>query len=329
MQHDIDFVLPWVDGSDPRWRKELLKYVDSEDGDKSEERFRDWGNLQYMFRSFEQNTCWVRKIHFVTWGHVPAWLNVEHPKLNIVLHKDFLKKEDLPVFNSRAIECNIHRINGLAEHFVYFNDDTFVLRKLAPDYFFSSGLPRDLFALNIISTDITAHMKINNIKVLSKYFNKREVMARLFSKWFRFNNGVEFIKSLLLLPWPQFTGFFSHHLPQPFLKKTFYKVWELEKELLELTSKSKFKKSSDVNQFLFKWWQILEGEFNPRSYRRAKNISIWKFDDALQAAGIISRSALDMICINDHLSDGTFGKSKSVIDDAFEKLFPSKSSFEL
>jgi hypothetical protein len=205
----------------------------------------------------------------------------------------------------------------------------FVLRKLLPEYFFVSGLPRDLFALNIVSTDITAHMKINNIKVLSKYFKKRKVLLKHFRKWFRFENGIELIKSILLLPWPQFTGFFSHHLPQPFLKSTFEKIWSLEKDILELTSSSRFKKSSDVNQFLFKWWQILEGNFVPRSYHHAKNISIWSHDDALKAAQLIKGDKLEMICLNDHLSDGTLVESKNVIKAAFETRFPIKSSFEL
>ncbi|MEZ4484954.1 MAG: Stealth CR1 domain-containing protein [Syntrophotaleaceae bacterium] len=306
MLGDIDVVLLWVDGDDPAWRQEFSRYVTLEEGDKSEARFRDWDNLQYMFRSFENCTPWVRKIHFVTWGHVPAWLNVGHPKLNIVNHRDILSKHNLPVFNSRAIECNIHRINGLADKFIYFNDDMFVLRKLRPEYFFIKERPRDLFALNIISTDITAHMKINNIKILNKHFNKKKVMFDNFAKWFSFRNGIEFIKSILLLPWPQFTGLYSHHLPQPFLKSTFEKVWSLEKEILELTSSSRFKKSSDVNQFLFKWWQILEGGFVPKSYSRAKKISLWTKEDVKEAAGLIYNNKLEVICLNDHLSDGSF-----------------------
>ncbi len=325
---DIDFVLLWVDGNDPDWRAEFSEYV-SEEGDKSEERYRDWDNLQFMFRSFQQCTPWVRKIHFVTWGHVPKWLNIDHPKLHIVHHREFLKEEYLPVFNSRAIECNMHRIPGLSEHFVYFNDDTFVLRRVGPEYFFANELPCDLFALNVISTDITAHMKINNINVLNKHFEKRKILLHLFRKWFRFGNGIELIKTILLLPWEKFTGFFSHHLPQPFLKSTFEKVWQVENEILALTSASRFKKSSDVNQFLFKWWQILEGNFMPRTYHHAKNIFIWCHEDAVKAARLIKDDKLEMICLNDHLSDGTFEESKNIIRAAFEKRFPAKSSYEL
>lgn len=325
---NIDLVILWVDGSDPDWRRDYNTFT-HEDGDKSDARFRDWGILHYWFRSIEVNLPWIRKIHFVTWGHIPSWLSINHPKLNIVNHHDFLDIKNLPVFNSRAIECNLHKIPDLAERFVYFNDDMFVLRRVDKEYYFLNGLPRDLFALNIISTDITAHMKINNIKILNGYFDKKEVLLRLFRKWFRPSNRIEFIKSILLLPWPQFTGFFNHHLPQPFLKSTFNKVWDAEPEILKLTSSSKFKKSSDVNQFLFKWWQILEGNFEPRTFRRAKNISIWTYADAAKAASLIRENKLEMICLNDHLSDGSFDESIKIIQEAFAYRFPGKSSFEL
>lgn len=324
----LDIVVLWVDGEDPVWKKEFMIYRDSELGDKSESRFRDWGFLRYWFRSVEKYLPWVRTIHFVTWGHLPDWLKTDHPKLNIVLHRDFLNPEYLPVFSSRAIECNLHRIKGLSDSFVYFNDDTFVLKSLPEKDFFMDGKPRDLFALNIISTDITAHMKINNIHALSRHFCKWQCLRRSWTKWFRPQNGPEFIKSLLLLPWPQFTGFYSHHLPQPFLKKTFETVWENESEVLEATSRSKFKNSFDVNQYLFKWWQILEGSFVPRTFYRSKRISLWSHEDVLRAARMIEKRKLDMVCLNDHLSDGSFERSRQVLVEAFEKVLPQKSSFE-
>src|SRR5699024_4726096 len=143
MGNKIDFVLMWVDGNDPEWQKEKEKYDGKSLGDKRNIRFRDWDNLHYWFRSVEKFAPWVNKIHFVTWGHIPSWLNKKHPKLNIVNHKDFLKEEFLPVFNSRAIEINLHRIPDLAEQFVYFNDDIFITKPVKKTDFFVKGLPKD------------------------------------------------------------------------------------------------------------------------------------------------------------------------------------------
>ena len=52
-------------------------------------RFRDWDNMQYWFRAVEKFAPWVNKIHFVTYGHLPKWLNINNPKLNIAKHSDF------------------------------------------------------------------------------------------------------------------------------------------------------------------------------------------------------------------------------------------------
>ena len=97
---EMDFVMAWVDGNDPAWQKEKRRVENVPDTtaetDVREERYRDWDNLQYWFRGVEQFAPWVRKIHFVTWGHLPKWLNTEHPKLHIVKHEDFIPSEFLP-----------------------------------------------------------------------------------------------------------------------------------------------------------------------------------------------------------------------------------------
>ena len=132
--YPIDFVVTWVDGNDPIWQAEKAKYSPNKNADNRNVRFRDWDNMQYWFRAVEKFAPWVNKIHFVTYGHLPKWLNTDNPKLNIVKHSDFIPKEYLPTFSSHSIELNLHRIEGLAERFVYFNDDMFltILSKKSP-----------------------------------------------------------------------------------------------------------------------------------------------------------------------------------------------------
>ena len=72
---NIDFVIPWVDGSDPAWRKEKYKYMGIDEPDAGDERYRDMGLLKYWFRAVEAYAPWVNQIHFITWGHLPDWLN--------------------------------------------------------------------------------------------------------------------------------------------------------------------------------------------------------------------------------------------------------------
>ena len=103
---EIDFVVTWVDMDDPKWKEEFYKYSDKIDNsvnEKSEARFRDYGFLKYWFRGVDLFAPWVRKVHFVTSGQKPEWLNIDHPKLNMVSHKDYIPEEYLPVFKKLII----------------------------------------------------------------------------------------------------------------------------------------------------------------------------------------------------------------------------------
>ena len=123
---DIDVVVPWVDGSDSKWIREKNKYSpDRIDDSNSANRFRDWGLMKYWFRGIEKYIPWFHKLYFVTWGHIPDFLNIDYPRLQIVRHEEYIPHEWLPTFSSHTIELNVHRISGLAEHFIYFNDDTY------------------------------------------------------------------------------------------------------------------------------------------------------------------------------------------------------------
>jgi hypothetical protein len=53
------------------------------------------------------------------------FVNIENPKIQIVKHSEIMSHEYLPVFNSVAIEANIHHIPNLSENFLYLNDDVF------------------------------------------------------------------------------------------------------------------------------------------------------------------------------------------------------------
>ena len=95
---EIDFVITWVDGSDPAWLREKAAYGGQEINERTpsvdarDVRYLDHGLLRYWFRGVEKFAPWVRKIHFVTWGHLPAWLDTGHPKLHIVRHEDYIPK---------------------------------------------------------------------------------------------------------------------------------------------------------------------------------------------------------------------------------------------
>jgi len=330
---DIDFVILWVDGTDPEWIEEYNRFS-NDNGQKINVFYRDWDNLHYIFRAFEVFTPWVRQIHLVTWGHLPKWLNVDHPKLNIVKHEDFLDKANSPVFNSNAIEPSIYKINGLSEHFVLFNDDSFLTKKLSPERFFQNGLPVDAFVMNALSSSSgVGHFVLNNLEILNRHFDKKTAMRKNLSKWFHIAYGKELLRSLFLLPWPRFTGFVDHHQPQPFLKAIFKEVWEKEEEILEQTSASRFRNCNDVNQYLFRYWQLIKGNFVPISMKDTLYVTLDM--DELRSGNVsrlITSKKYSMICLNDGESIRTeeeFEEAKIIIKGALETILPEKSTFEV
>ncbi|TMW64307.1 hypothetical protein Poli38472_012929 [Pythium oligandrum] len=169
----IDVVYTWVNGTDPRWKREKeywhkhwiasltgqplpkkpedTKNVKGNDVSNSDNRFRDNEELRYSLRSLEKYAPWIRHVYIVTDGQIPSWLNMENPNLHIVKHSDiFENKSHLPVFSSPAIEWNLDNIPGLSDNFLYFNDDVFLGSYVHPEDFVSQrGVQKVYFAWEV------------------------------------------------------------------------------------------------------------------------------------------------------------------------------------
>lgn len=335
MEKPIDFVVLWVDGSDPQWlaqKNHCLRLAGREPHtiDAGANRYRDWDNLNYWFRAVEKYAPWVNQIHFVTCGQVPHWLNTDHPKLNLVRHGDFIPEEYLPTFSANPIELNLHRIPGLSEQFVYFNDDFFLTAPVKPTDFFVDGLPCDCISeepFEYPEPDLFNSILINDIAFLNRHFDRRQARKRHPGKWYSLRCPHESAKNLLmsLLRNRYFFGIAYSHLPQPFLKSTLEQVWALEPDLLAETCTHKFRDQRDVNQYIFMYHQLLTGQFFPCSRRKSGRVfsAGWKPGDA---AEVILSGRCQMICINDSIPD--FEEAKGVINGAFDQRLPEKSGFE-
>lgn len=142
----VDIVYTWVDGTDPEWVRSFRSTATSEGRLLDEEsldpaRYHSRDELRYSLRSVWMYCGWVRNIYVVTAGQRPSWLR-DGGGVTIIDHRDILPDSALPTFNSHAIEASLHRIAGLTEHFVYFNDDMLVTAPIRPGAFFHpNGLP--------------------------------------------------------------------------------------------------------------------------------------------------------------------------------------------
>ena len=332
---EIDIVILWVDGSDPAWLAQKKEYLPPAEADSdSVNRYRDWGLLPYWFRAIESYAPWVRTVHFATWGHVPAFLNLDAPKLHVVKHTDFIPAEYLPTFSSHAIEMNIHRIPGLAEHFIYFNDDIFLLRPMEPTDFFRNGLPctygREVPWTFSGEVGIWSHAAANDLGVINAHFSKKEAIRhhrdKFYSKCYGWKNNLRTFMLNTFFP-DYFTGFQNLHAPVAYRKRTFQEVWAAEPELLDSTCRNRFRNSGDVNQWVCLWWQVASGNFAPGVVDNVVSSATAGNLEAM--CGIIEHQTHDFVCINDPEGDVDVEALSQRLKQAFENVLHEKSGFEI
>lgn len=146
----IDAVITWVDGADPAHRTKLDAWLaqagKARPPTADRTRFNDAGEIDWCIRSILRFAPWFRKIHIVVDAQKPAILERLRDgefadRFNVVDHREIFAgfEQHLPTFNSRSIISMLWRIEGLAENFVYFNDDMFLLRNVLPEDFFREG----------------------------------------------------------------------------------------------------------------------------------------------------------------------------------------------
>jgi len=143
----VDFVFTWFNSNDEGARAKYNSRVASMDSKvlavdaTNRIRFTDAGELKYSLRSVSEFAPWVRKIHIVLADEMalPPWLKTQGNSINIVRHSEILPSSALPTFNSHSIESALHHINGIADHFVYFNDDMYINEPISKSTFFSAN----------------------------------------------------------------------------------------------------------------------------------------------------------------------------------------------
>lgn len=148
----IDAVYTWVDGDDPALAAKRAHHR----GEASDvtahgagaSRYTSRDELKYSLRSLHAYAPFVRHIYIVTDGQTPDWLDTSAGGVTVVDHRDIFTDSDaLPVFNSHAIETQLHHITGLSERYLYLNDDFFLGRPAAAeDFFYANGIAKVPFS---------------------------------------------------------------------------------------------------------------------------------------------------------------------------------------
>ncbi len=337
----IDFVVTWVDGSDPEWQNSRALYLNdmSREGNP-ESRYRDWGWLKYWFRAVEQYAPWVHKVYFVTCGQKPDWLNLQHEKLVFVSHQDFIPTEYLPTFNSHTIELNLWRIPGLSEHFVYFNDDVFINRPVRPDDFFRGGLPKLCslaVPLNFLygqnGLEIWPRMALNDVAIINSSFDIGETIRKYPEKFFSHVFWHQTKMNKRILDDNFIAGMFHTHTVQIFQKDIFREIWNQWPAVLDKTCRFRFRNEKQVTIFLPALWQIFKGKYYPEGINYFAKYVMLSTQTLQQALEALRSSEYRFLCLNDTEdteieADDAIRAIQKTIKHAMEEKLPAPSKFE-
>jgi hypothetical protein len=338
----IDFVLPWVDGSDLVWQQNKEKHNPVKSSENSPSRFRDMETLKYVLRSIEKNYPWYNKIYLITEGHYPKWLDINHEKIVLVTHDElYFDKTHLPTFSSSSIEMNLPNLQGLSEHFVYLNDDTLIMRPIEKSRFFIDGLPVDFLSHGWIPRnkffgmfrrmDAWVYSINNNLNLINRKFSPIR-LEKMYLYHSTYNFKTKLSNFLLSNIYKKFVWIEHWHHPIPYLRSTLKDVYnEFEKEMMTCSS-NKFRKNNDLTQYLYRYWQLASGNFYPYKHNDAIIANITSINILNDMLNVIEKNEdINFVCFNDDLdlSDSEFLVVKNKLKSFLEKTFPNKASFEV
>lgn len=334
---NIDFVVTWLDSTDPEWQKAYATYSPNAKGDKSEARFRNMDIFKYWFRSIETYAPWVHKIFLITNGKFPDWINKSNPKLELIRHEDYMPKECLPTFNSCAIELYMHKIKGLSEYFVYFNDDIFLNSPIEPSYYFKNGLPCDTNKETCFNVPIYTNSDrfgtwmsvLANIGIINRHFNRWNTVLQSPKRWFGTHLGVKgLVMSCILSKQRLFVGFTNYHLEQAYRKSIFHEVWNAEQDFMN-SSCSRFREEITANPYIFRYWQLAKNIFYPMK-RKGTFVFLIKEECLKDISNALNNKNYNSLCLNDSAlcSDKDYVIINNGLTELLEEKFPLKSSYE-
>ena len=293
----MDVVITYVNGNDPVWKKDYEKTTNVP---VMEKRFRDWGTLKYLLRGIQFKMPFIRNVYLVVShpSQVPEW--VDKSVLNIVLHKDIIPEEFLPTFNCNPIEMHLHRIPGLDEEYLYFNDDMFPVGDCRPTDFFRDGKPVIGYYRHIFASGM-----------YKKICRNSDRLAR---------------KALGMKPSCWFTR--PQHICSPMLRSQCEELYAKVEDEIRVTSATRTRTGDNLNQYLFLDYMNYKGMVIK------EKISNKHFSVAVASPDSLRSFLLapnrNLVCINDvHLSEAKYEKLHDAILGAFESAFPEKSKFEL
>lgn len=309
----IDVVYTWVDGDDPQWlaRKSEATGVETPDIHRTADslsRYASRDELRYSLRSLELYAPWVRHIYVVTDRQRPVWLVDDHPRLSIVDHTEiFADPTVLPVYNSHAIESQLHHISGLSDRYLYMNDDVFFGRAVRPELFFSANGVSHFF-LSKALLDVSPRSS-RDLPVLSAAKRNAELIAETF--------GAAVTQKF-------------KHTPHPQSRLVLREMEDRFPELFAEVASSRLRHPDDysIPSSLQHYYSYAIGKAVPGPIRY-DYIGISAEESELALDRLLRERDRDVFCLNDTDADEAGHQRAERLSEWFlERYFPVPSTFE-
>jgi hypothetical protein len=184
----------------------------------------------------------------------------------------------LPTHNSQGVESQLHNIPGLAEHFLYSNDDMFIGRPLTPDMFFTPG-----GATKFVEADTRIGLGAAN-RDRSGFENSARVNRSLLQQQF----GVTITRHL-------------EHCAAPLRKSI---IAELEQRLPEdfrRTAASPFRSSTDISvtNSLYHYYAMATGRATLQNDAKVRYVDTTLRRGLDELETLLAKRSYDMFCLND------------------------------
>jgi hypothetical protein len=304
----VDAVITWVDGSDEKLANKKTKYLSGEKESKIQNvktRYNQVGEIEYVIKSIIKFAPFINNIFIVTDSQSPkiiddsnSWRKEYREKLKVVDHKvifrDFI--EFLPTFNSTTIETMLHYIPNLSEHFIYFNDDMFLIKPTKISHWFKNGIPI-----------VSGKWK----KLPQKIWYYR--LKYLFFPWTLKRAGFKYSQAHSA----QIAGykkkyFLTHHKPRPLLKSHFFNYISKEKKDLIDQIKYRFRNYKQYYSYSLVWHKAINNKslilkenddlleiHRPYKIGFKKVITLLDKNESNKAVFALNIQSLDLVKTND------------------------------
>lgn len=309
----IDLVYLWVDGNDPAWQAKRNAFIGKTEDNSPvncKGRYANNDELKYSLRSIEKYAPWIRRIFIVTDNQIPEWIDTSNPKIKIIDHTDIMPAESLPCFNSSVIEHFLYRIPGLAEHFLFANDDMFVNKEVTADDFFT---PEGFPIVRLTRKPFRKMQWLWRERICKKPLKNYSKMIARSSQLVNDKYGI------------YYTGL-PHHNIDAYLKSDYRRiVEEVLHDEFSANNRNRMRNDNDVQRSVVAYIALAEkrGKLHYVSKRVSMHVLIHKESHYRK----LEKYHPMLFCMNDseYATDDDRMKAKAYL----ENRFPEKSSFEI